>query len=689
VQDEITRNVVTELAVKMTQGEWARRMMHASENYEAVDCYLRADKEITKFQKEANLRGRELLMKAVQLDPNYARAMAYLGYTYWYDVVFGWVKNPTESFQQAQVLAERAVAINEKDYLAHALLSRIYARKRKYEQSIAAGKQAVEVEPNNANAITILGYTMLFAGMPSEALALCKKAMRLSPYPPSYFHQLAGSASYLTGQHEAAIAQYRKVLSRQQRGGLARWARQWLIASYVELGREEEARAEANKFLEQDSKICIETLIEETKRYPFKEYTFLDRQVELLVKAGLPQTPPLPLPDKPSIAVLPFVNMSGDPEQEYISDGISEEIITALSKTPKLFVIARTSSFRYKGKEVDVRTVGRELGVRYILEGSVRKSEDRLRITAQLVDAKTGNPLWAERYDREFKDIFAIQDEITLKIVGALEVELTEGETARLVAKGTHNLKAYLSCLGALEHWRRWTREGNVSARRMAKEAIALDPEYARSYELLAATHMMDVWLQTTKSPEQSIKRAVQLAQKAIALDDDFAPAHGLLGFLYTQLRQHDKAIAEGRLAIALNPNGATSIGFLSGTLRYAGECEEAVQMAEKAIRLNPFPPAHYFTNLAHAYICTGRNEEAIAACIKARNLNPKNLFTHLSLAIAYNLSKREEEARAAAAEVLKINPKFSLERFAKTAQYKNQAYTDMLINALRKAGLR
>jgi TolB-like protein/Tfp pilus assembly protein PilF len=379
-------------------------MMHASENYEAVDFYLRADKEITKFQKEANLRGRELLMKAVQLDPNYARAMAFLGYTYWYDVVFGWVKNPTESFQQAQVLAERAVAINEKDYLANALLSRIYARKRKYEQSIAAGKQAVAAEPNNANAFTVLGYTMLFAGMPSEALALCKKAMRLSPYPPSYFHHLAGSANYLTGQHEAAITQYRKYLSRQQRGGLARWARQWLIASYVKSGREEEARAEADKFLKQDSKICVETLIEETKRYPFKEYTFLDRQVELLRKAGMPQTPPLQLPDKPSIAVLPFVNMSGDPEQEYLSDGVTESIIAALSKTPRLFVISRSSTFTYKGKSVNVKEVSRELGVRYVLEGSVQRSGDRLRITAQLIDATTGHPLWSDRYDRDLKD---------------------------------------------------------------------------------------------------------------------------------------------------------------------------------------------------------------------------------------------------------------------------------------------
>jgi len=224
------------------------------------------------------------------------------------------------------------------------------------------------------------------------------------------------------------------------------------------------------------------------------------------------------LPDKPSIAVLPFNNMSGDavlpfnnmsgdPEQEYFSDGLSEEIITALSKITKLFVIARHSTFTYKGKPVKVKQVAEELGVRYVLEGSVRKAKDRVRITAQLIDALTGNHLWAERYDRDLKDIFALQDEITMKIINALQVKLTEGEHARLWWKGTDNLQAYLKSLQAREFYLTQSREDNDLARRTAEEAIALDPEYAPPYHVLSITHLMDILFRTTKSREQSMKR--------------------------------------------------------------------------------------------------------------------------------------------------------------------------------------
>jgi TolB-like protein/cytochrome c-type biogenesis protein CcmH/NrfG len=687
VQDEVIRKVVTELAVQMTQGEWARSMMHSSYNYEAVDYYLRADKELTKFEKEANILGRELLMKALELDPNYARAIAYLGWTNLYEVMNGWTKNPAESLQKAEELAKRAVFINENDYLGHALLSRIYTLKRQYELAIAAGKRSVEVEPNNSNAMVILGHTMMFAGKPAEALALSRKAMRLSPYPPSYFHHLAGAGNYFTGQYEAAINQYQKYLQRQQQGGLARFSRQSLIASYMELGREEEARVEVDKFLKQDPKICIEGLIKQTKRLPFKKYAFLDRQIELLRKAGLPQTPPLPLPDKPSIAVLPFVNMSGDPEQEYLSDGITEQIITGLSKVPKLFVIARTSSFKYKGKEIDVRKVGREVGVRYVLEGSVQKSENRLRITAQLIDAIEGHHLWSESYDRELKDIFALQDDITMKIITALEVKLTEGEKARLASKGTENLQAYLKYLQASGPFYTFTKEGNAQARRLLEEAIALDPEFPAAYLLLGNTQFMDVPFGASKNPRESIKRAFESINKAIALDEDFAGAHAVLGGMYIlKERNYDKAIAECERALDLAPNLDVANIWMGIVLTWAGRHEEAVQYAEQALRLNPMPEPWSFRALGSAYFWVGRYEEAIAAYKKALQRAPDDILTHLYLTAAYSRAGRLEEARAEAEEVLRINPKFCVSR--RPGVFKNPADDELIKNARRKAGL-
>jgi adenylate cyclase len=396
-----------------------------------------------------------------------------------------------------------------------------------------------------------------------------------------------------------------------------------------------------------------------------------------------------PLPDKPSIAVLPFDNLSGDPDQEYFSDGITEEIITALSKVPKLFVIARNSTFTYKGKPVKVQKVAEDLGVQYVLEGSVQRSKNRLRLTAQLIDALNGKHLWAEKYDRILKDIFALQDEIAFKVIAALQVKLTEGEQALIAAWGTDSFEAYSKFLQGIEYGRRFNVEGNLLARKMAEEVIALDPGYPQGYGLLGRTHVMDVWFGSTKSPRKSLEEAVRLFQKVIAMYPSAADTRGLLGLAYTMMRQHEKGIAELEKAIALNPNVADNHAWFGFVLHLNGKNKEALVEIKKAIRLNPFPRSFYFMYLGNAYMYEEMYDESIEAYKKALQLQPNNLFAHLRLAAVYSLLDHEQEARAAAAEVLKIEPKFSLERFAKTVPFKNQADTEHLINALRKAGLK
>jgi len=396
-----------------------------------------------------------------------------------------------------------------------------------------------------------------------------------------------------------------------------------------------------------------------------------------------------PLPDKPSIAVLPFANISGDPGEDYFSDGITEEIITGLSKVPRLFVIARNSTFTYKGKPVKVQQVAEDLGVQYVLEGSVRKAKDRVRITAQLIDAMTGKHLWAEKYDRDLKDIFALQDEIMMKVIAALQVKLTEGEQALIVAGGTNNFEAYAKFLQGLEYFKRLNKEGNLLARKMAEEAIALDPNYPRGYRLLASTHWIDVRLGISKSPKQSLAKAAELYQKVIAMDPSEAIAHAFLGWVYTLMRQHEKGIAEAEKGVALNPNATDAQAFFGFILHFSGRHKEAIEAIKKAIRLNPFPPNWYFMQLGYAYCHVGRYEEAIAALKKALRVSPDNLPAHIRLAAAYSLSGYEQEARAEAAEVLRINPKFSLKRFVKTIPYKNPHDRALLIDALRKAGLK
>jgi adenylate cyclase len=397
-----------------------------------------------------------------------------------------------------------------------------------------------------------------------------------------------------------------------------------------------------------------------------------------------------PLPDKPSIAVLPFVNMSDDPKQEYFSDGITEEIITALSKVPRLFVIARNSTFTYKGKPVKVKQVSEELGVRYVLEGSVRRSGEKVRITAQLIDALTGHHLWAERYDRDLKNIFALQDAITLKIINALQVKLTKSEQIIVFGKSTNNLEAYLKLLQAREYSNPMTREGNLLHRQMAEEAIALDPKCAVAYLILSATHLRDLFFGWSESSEQSLRLAEELVKKAFALDDSLGMAHAYLGRIYLTKKQHDQAIAEGERGLALSPNDDFVQAALAISLYYSGRIEEAMMLYRKAIRLNPFPPVWYLWGLGSCYRDMDRYEEAIEEFKKALRLYPDSLPPHLGLAATYSLMGRQQEAHAEANEILRIDPKFSLNRHAKGFLFfKNQNDADRYMEPLRKAGLK
>jgi TolB-like protein/Tfp pilus assembly protein PilF len=380
---------------------------------------------------------------------------------------------------------------------------------------------------------------------------------------------------------------------------------------------------------------------------PQRDTAARERFAQALKKAGLPDKPPLPLPDKPSIAVLPFVNMSEDKSQEYFSDGLTEEIITALSKTPKLFVIARNSTFVYKGKPVNVQQVSRELGVRYVLEGSVRRSGDQLRMTAQLIDATTGNHLWAERYDRELKDVFAIQDEITLQIISALQVKLTEGEMAGMRARGTDNLEAYLKACEGSEYINRFTKDDNLKARQIAEQVIALDPNYANGYTFLGFTYFFDVFYGWTESPREFLKNAFDLAQRAITLDESRENTHRLLGCVYQITRQPDKAIAEFERAVAVAPNSSNALAGLGFGFNQTGKFREAVKPLETAIALDPFPPIWFFLNLGMAYWCTGKINETIEVFNKAINVAPSNAESHALLGVAFLAAGKPGEALA------------------------------------------
>jgi len=395
-----------------------------------------------------------------------------------------------------------------------------------------------------------------------------------------------------------------------------------------------------------------------------------------------------PLPDKPSIAVLPFNNLTGDPDQEFFSDGITEEIITALSKIPKLFVIARNSTFTYKGKAVKVQKISEDLGVQYVVEGSVRRTKNRVRITAQLIDALKGHHIWAEKYDRNIQGIFDVQDEITKKIITALQIELTEGQQADIYARGTDNLEAYLKIMEANSLYNQMNKESVLKARKLAEEAIALDPNYAFAYKTLGSTYGVGILLGLGKDPKETLKRTIELMRRAIELDDRLAIAHGALGLYLVWARQYDKSVDAGKRAFEMEPNSEDVITSYATILSFVGEPEKAIPLYKEAFRLNPKPSSSHIHLFAIALRDSGRYEEAISQAKRAIGEEPNNLVAHVVLTSSLSLAGQDEEARAAAHEILRINPNFSVAKYQTRAPQKDKDLVDRLCEALRKAGL-
>ena len=395
------------------------------------------------------------------------------------------------------------------------------------------------------------------------------------------------------------------------------------------------------------------------------------------------------MPRKPSIAVLPFANMSGDAEQEYFSDGMTEDLITDLSKVSGLFVIARNSSFAYKGRSVKVQEIGRDLGVRFVLEGSIRKAGNRVRITAQLIDAGSGGHLWAERFDRDLTDIFATQDEVVEKIVGALAVTLTQGEEQRLRRRGTGNVEAYESWLRARELLARGTRESIAQARAMHRRAIEIDLNFAAPHAGLALAAISDYVSGWAPDPAQALDEAERWARRAVELNDQEPVSHMALGNVLLWRRDHDGALAEFRRMIALDPNFAQGHAATGLALMYAGRAAEALEPIAMAMRLDPHYPAivlHFRGAGAFQPGTTTRPPPELLLDRIARN--PGTDASRMLLASCYGHLGRAEDARAAWAELLEVNPDFSLTQRARVLPYKDAGDFQRIAEGLAKAGL-
>jgi adenylate cyclase len=392
--------------------------------------------------------------------------------------------------------------------------------------------------------------------------------------------------------------------------------------------------------------------------------------------------------DLPVIAVLPFDNMSGDPDQNYFSDGITEDLITDLSRISGLFVIARNTMFTYKGTAVNVQEVGNELGVQYVLEGSVRKVGNRVRVNAQLIDVANGHHLWAERFDREMTDVFALQDEITQKIVSALAVTLTPDEQQQLSQAAKANPEAYDMLLRGLEKYRRFTRETNVEAREYFERAVAIHPDFARAHADIALTHVDDAFQGWTESRERSSQLALEMAQHALTLDDNSRIGRFALASAYLNMKRYEDALAENARVLDLDPNYAEGHAERGLILNHVGRPAEGLEAIRTAMRLDPRHPFFYVWILGQAHFLLRQTEEAIAQFEKTIESNPDFVVGHLMLASAYAHEGRIEDAEWEAEEALVLLPNFTLAAEREKATYKDPAHLEYYLEGLRKAGM-
>lgn len=393
---------------------------------------------------------------------------------------------------------------------------------------------------------------------------------------------------------------------------------------------------------------------------------------------------PLDVPERPSIVVLPFLNLSASTESEFFSDGVTEDIITSLSKFEDLFVIARHSSFVYKGKSVSTQDVAREFGVRYVLEGSIRIAGDRLRVTAKLIDGATAHHLWAERYDRKFQDIFDVQDDVTQVIVSTLAAKLLLTEASRRSEMQTGNLNAYSDLLQGRERLLKYTEADNAKARELFESSLSHDPKYAPACAAMARSYNYDWQFSWGRDPDNALDEAVMWATKAVSLDRSSARAHAELGFTMLFKKSPAAAIRELRQALDLNPNDADIMAELSDALTYNGQMEEAVKLLQLAMRLNPYHPDWYLWYLGDAYYALRRYEDAIEAL--ERMTNP--VIGCRLFAASHAQLGDVEKASFHAKQVLTMQPDFSVDDWVRKQPEVNPAETQHLAEGLKKAGL-
>ena len=681
-QDRIRAEIVAALALQLTPADEAQGEKRRTHSVEAYDCYLKGRANYYRYSSDALAVAFEALEKAIALDPEFVDAHSYLSGCYLASYIFRWLEID-EGMVKALGAAETAVELDPGSATAQYRLGWVHTWRADFDKADSCFQKAISLDAGSAEAYLYYGVMKVRLGEPAKALELTNKALEIDPFlPPADYH--LGLEYFFLGELDKAIAAIERARAKipNQTGG-----RLHLAIAYAEAGRTGEARAEIEAVL----KISPDYTVQLVERiYIYNRAEDRERFLSGLRKAGLPESEAgaavAASGDKPSIAVLPFDNLSGDAEQEYFSDGMAEDLITDLSKISGLSVAARNSSFSFKGQMPDVRDVAEKLGVKFVLEGSVRKMGERLRINAQLIDAAGGDHVWAERYDGDMADIFDFQDRIRAEIVAALALQLTPADEAQGEKRRTHSVEAYDCYLKGRANYYRYSSDALAVAFEALEKAIALDPEFVDAHSYLSGCYLASYifrWLEI----DEGMVKALGAAETAVELDPGSATAQYRLGWVHTWRADFDKADSCFQKAISLDAGSAEAYLYYGVMKVRLGEPAKALELTNKALEIDPFlPPADYHLGLEYFFL--GELDKAIAAIERARAKIPNQTGGRLHLAIAYAEAGRTGEARAEIEAVLKISPDYTVQLVERIYIYNRAEDRERFLSGLRKAGL-
>ena len=687
-QDRIREEIIAALKVQFNAGDQIKQ--NQSRNAEAYNFYLRGRADYYKYTPDNLAQAEDNLSQAIAIDPNMSEAHAYLSRCISGRFIQNW-SGHDDNLDRAIEMAERAIALNENSSLGYTMLAWAQAFGRNVEQSKASFDKAIELDPNNSEAYATYALATPFFGDPIKALEILDRALEIDPLGHPNADMVRGQCYFFTNEYEEAERCLKRVIEDSPEFMPARLH---LAANFIEMNKLDEATEEIQKVLKIAPDLTLDAAI---RIYPFVKEDHKERFFGALQKAGLPEGRPskfIPVTstestDKPSIAVLPFDNLSGDPEQEYFADGMTEDLITDLSKVSGLFVVARNSSSVFKGGANDVRKVAAELDVRYVLEGSVRKSGKRVRINAQLIDAQSGGHLWAERYDGIIESVFELQDEVCAKVVSALAVKLTESEKEILNVVHTHNLEAYELFVRAKGVPYPPIKEKHEEAIVLFRKVIEMDPEFAGGYAgvaaMLAARGIFGYTSELGLSAE-----AEELARKAIALDDSFGWSHSALGYSLLLQRRYDEALASVRNGVSRQPGDPETHGYHGLVLALSGFPAEGAESVEHAFQLNSqFINGPYLNQLGHFRDLAGDYAGAIKALEFNRNRGgPFGPPAICSLAAAYAATGEMGKAREFVEYLTTNYPDFTITGWNALALICSDELRDPYVGYMRQAGV-